>query len=346
MAADLKICNHFNRSLNISICTIISRNYEMTATIIQDLDDLEKPLQNPILTIGNFDGVHRGHLVLFDKVKERAKAINGRSAVMTFEPHPIKIVKPGNGPLLITPTEQKLKLISNAGIDVIFCIPFTHRFASITATDFVSNILVKKIGIKEIVVGYDYTFGNKRQGDLALIKNMGKELGFKVHIVQPIYINQTLVSSTSIRKFVQEGDLLEAKRLLGRDYQISGTVVKGKNRGRKILGIPTANLIPVDELIPQRGTYVVTVDMDGQSHLGVCNIGYNPTFSGNKLSVETHLLDFSEDILGKTITVNFIQRLRDERRFESIQELSAQIAQDIKQARNLFTLHEQNHRTV
>lgn len=318
----------------------------MTATIIHDLDDLDRPLQNPILTIGNFDGVHKGHLALFDKVKERAKAINGRSAVMTFEPHPIKVVKPGNGPLLITPTEQKLKLISNAGIDIIFCIPFTHQFASISATDFVSNILAKKVGVKEIVVGYDYTFGNNRQGDLTLLNDMGKELGFKVHIVQPIYINQTLVSSTSIRKLVQEGDLLEAKRLLGRDYQITGTVVKGKDRGGKILGIPTANLIPFDELIPQRGTYVVTINVDGQTHIGVCNIGYNPTFGGNKLSVETHLLDFSKDILGKTITVNFIQRLRDEKRFESIEELSAQIAQDIKQARDLFNLHEQNRRII
>jgi riboflavin kinase/FMN adenylyltransferase len=140
--------------------------------IVYDLKELEKPLENPVLTIGNFDGVHRGHLALFEKVKERAKAIEGVSVVMTFEPHPIKIMKPGNGPPLITLIKQKLSLISNAGIDVIFCIPFTREFASISAQDFIQNLLVDKIGITEIVVGYDYTFGHKRQGDITLLKEM------------------------------------------------------------------------------------------------------------------------------------------------------------------------------
>jgi riboflavin kinase/FMN adenylyltransferase len=316
----------------------------MITQIINDFKELKKPLTNPVLTIGNFDGVHKGHLVLFDKVKERAKAIHGQSAVMTFEPHPIKVIKPGNGPSLITPTDQKLSLISNSGIDVIFCIPFTQQFASISARDFVEHILLKTIGIKEIIVGYDYTFGNKRQGNLDLLEKMGDELGFKVHIIEPIYIDQTLVSSTSIRKLVAEGDLSEAKRLLGRDYQISGTVVKGKDRGGKILGIPTANIKAVDELIPRRGTYVVSVGLDDKYYVGVCNIGYNPTFGENALSVETHILDFSGDILGKTITVIFIQRLRDEKRFGNIQELSDQISQDIERARELFNLHEQNQK--
>jgi riboflavin kinase/FMN adenylyltransferase len=288
--------------------------------------------------------VHKGHRVLFNKIKERAKAIKGQSAVMTFEPHPIKIMKPGNGPRLITPTHQKLALISDSHIDVIFCIPFTRQFAAISAQDFVTDILYKTIGIKEIVVGYDYSFGRGRQGDLALLKSLGDDLGFKVHIVEPIYIDQTLVSSTSIRKLVSEGDLTEAKRLLGRDYQISGTVVKGKDRGGKILGIPTANILAVDELIPRRGTYVVSVGFDGRFYVGVCNIGYNPTFGENTLSIETHILDFSDDILGKTITVIFIQRLRDERRFESIQDLSHQISLDIERARDIFNLHEQNQK--
>jgi riboflavin kinase/FMN adenylyltransferase len=316
----------------------------MTTQIVCDFKELKKPLRNPVLTIGNFDGVHKGHLVLFDKVKERAKAINGQSAVMTFEPHPIKVIKPGNGPLLITPTNQKLALISDSLIDVIFCIPFTQQFAAISAQDFITNILHKAIGIKEIVVGYDYSFGKGRQGNLDLLKSMGDDLGFKVHIVEPIYIDQTLVSSTSIRQLVSEGNLLEAKRLLGRDYQISGTVVKGKDRGGKILGIPTANIIAVDELIPRRGTYVVSVGLDGKYYVGVCNIGYNPTFGENTLSIETHILDFSGNILGKTITVIFIQRLRDERRFENIQELSHQISLDMERARELFNLHGQNQK--
>ena len=308
--------------------------------IVYDLKDLEKPLINPVLTIGNFDGVHKGHLSLFDKVKERAGAIGGQSAVMTFEPHPIRIVKPGNGPPLITPTHQKLSLMSDAGIDVIFCLPFTLEFAAVSAHDFVQDILVDKIGVKEIVVGYDYTFGHKRQGNITFLREMGEKLGFTVHEVKPIRLDDTLVSSTSIRNLVQEGNLPEAKKLLGRDYQISGTVIKGKNRGGRLLGFPTANLKLIDELVPKRGVYAVTVIIDGKSVYGVTNIGFNPTFGDNALSVETHLLDFSQDLLGKTIKVNFLQNLRDEKTYNNIQELSDQIGLDIQQARELFRIRE------
>lgn len=306
--------------------------------IIYDLKELKTPLNNPVLTIGNFDGVHKGHLVLFEKVKNRAKAIGGQSAVMTFEPHPIKVMRPGNGPLLITPTRQKLDLISHAGIDLILCIPFTPQFASISAEDFVQDILVDMLGIKEIVVGYDYTFGYRRLGNIRLLQEMGDKLGFQVHVVDPVRLDDTLVSSTSIRKFVQEGKLSEAKKLLGRDYQIRGTVVKGKNRGGRLLGFPTANLRLIDELIPKGGVYAVTVMVNDKTYYGVTNIGYNPTFGDDALSVETHLLDFSEDILDKTIKVNFIQRLRDEKTYRSAKELADQIAQDILKAKELFKI--------
>lgn len=306
--------------------------------IIYDLNELKEPLKNPVLTIGNFDGVHKGHLVLFDKVKDRAKAIGGQSAVMTFEPHPIRVVKPGNGPPLITPTKQKLDLISNSGIDLILCIPFTHQFASISAEEFVQDILVDRLGIKEIVVGYDYTFGFKRQGNIRLLQEMGNRLGFKVHVVDPIRLDNALVSSTSIRELVQEGNLSEAKKLLGRDYQICGTVVKGKNRGGRLLGFPTANLKLIDELIPKGGVYAVTVIINDKTHYGVTNIGYNPTFGEEALSVETHLMDFSGDILGETIRVNFIKRLRDEKTYGSVEELADQIALDVQEAKELFKI--------
>lgn len=306
--------------------------------IIYDLNELKEPLKNPVLTIGNFDGVHKGHLVLFDKVKERAKAIKGQSAVMTFEPHPIKVMKPGNGPPLITPTRQKLDLISDAGIDLILCLPFTHQFASISAEEFVQDILVDRLGIKEIVVGYDYTFGFKRQGNINLLQEMGDRLGFKVHVVDPIHLDNALVSSTSIRELVQEGNLSEAKKLLGRDYQICGTVVKGKNRGGRLLGFPTANLKLIDELIPKRGVYAVTAIINGSIHYGVTNIGYNPTFGDEALSVETHLLNFSGDIVGKTIRINFIKRLRDEKTYGNVKELADQITLDVQEAKELFKI--------
>ena len=301
-----------------------------------DLHQLKEPLRNPVLTIGNFDGVHKGHLTLFDMVKERAKEIGGQSALITFDPHPIKVMKPGNGPPLITLTRQKLELIEDAHIDVIFCIPFTKEFASISASEFIQDILVDKMGVKEIVVGYDYTFGKGRKGDTGLLQEMGETLGFRVHVVEPVHVGDKLVSSTSIRKLVQEGNLSEAKQLLGRDYQILGTVVSGKDRGGKLLGFPTANLEMIDELVPKVGVYAVKVVFGDRYFNGVTNIGYNPTFGKGPFSVETHILDFKEDLLGKNIRVKFIKRLRDERPFGSVKDLAGQIGRDILSARKLF----------
>jgi riboflavin kinase/FMN adenylyltransferase len=304
--------------------------------VILNLNEIKKPLLNPVLTIGNFDGVHKGHLALFGKVKERAKAIAGQSVVMTFEPHPLKIMRPANGPQLITHTGQKLELIEKAGIDVIVCVSFDREFAAIPARDFVNTILVKRIGIKEIVVGYDYTFGHNREGDINLLREMGNESGFVVHLVGPIEIDHTLVSSTSIRRLVQEGRLEEARVLLGRDFEVQGTVVKGQNRGGRLLGFPTANLTPHGELLPKRGVYAVRLLIDDVLYNGVTNVGYNPTFGDTGLTVETHILDFSGELLGKTIKVHFIKRLRDEKTFKSLEELSDQIARDIAQAKEIF----------
>jgi len=304
--------------------------------IIKDLKKLESPLENPVLTIGNFDGVHRGHLALFDMVKDRARDIKGISVVMTFDPHPLKIMRPGSGPPLITPLEQKLALIEQAEIDVILCIPFTPEFASIPAHDFVRDILMEKIGVREIIVGYDYTFGHARKGDISLLRELGSRLGFKVHVLGQVHINRKAVSSTSIRNLVLEGNLREAKELLGRDYQICGTVVRGKNRGGRLLGFPTANLDLMDELTPKTGVYAVTVVLDDRICEGVTNIGYNPTFKNSRFSVETHILDFSDYLLGKTIRVNFIEHLRDEKTFDSVAELARQIARDIHRTRDLF----------
>ena len=324
-------------SITIIRCNRLnSLGIDSKMTIISDLEQLKKPLKNPVLSIGNFDGVHKGHLALFDKAKERARYIDGQSAVMTFDPHPIKLMKPGNRPALITPTQQKLKLIEDAGIDVIFCLAFTKEFATISARDFVEDILIKKIAVKEIVVGYDCTFGHRREGNISFLQDMGNRLGFAVHVVEPINIDGTLVSSTSIRKLVREGNLTESKKLLGRDYQICGIVVKGKNRGSSMLGFPTANLELIDELTPKKGVYAARVLIDDQTHNGLVNIGHNPTFGKGPLSVETHILDFSEDLFGRTIRINFIKRLRDEKFFKTIEDLKNQISQDIIKAKELL----------
>ena len=212
---------------------------------------------------------------------------------------------------------------------MILCLPFNKEFAAISATGFVSELLVKKIGVKEIVVGYDYSFGSGREGNIDLLRKMGEDLSFKVNVVEPIYLNSTLVSSTSIRNLVKDGDLAEAKRLLGRDYQITGIVKTGMGRGKKILGFPTANLTPVDELIPKKGVYAVKAYIHDKWYNGVCNIGINPTFGGTSLSIETHILDFSEDIVGKKFTIKFIARLRDEKTYKNKDELAEQIEKDV-----------------
>ncbi len=305
-------------------------------TVITHLAELTEPLINPVLTIGNFDGVHRGHLALFDKVKNLARKINGQSVVMTFEPHPLKVLRHRNEPKLITPLEQKIKLIQEAGIDVILCLPFTLEFAAITAHDFVCDLLLKKIGIKEIVVGYDYSFGAGRKGDIVLLKEMGKELGFKVHVVEPIFIDNALVSSTSIRNLIKEGNLAEAKRFLGRDHQITGVVKTGMGRGKSLLGFPTANLAPYKEIIPGKGVYAVRVIVKGREYKGVCNIGVNPTFNGEVLTIETHILDFNKDIVGEKLAIRFVDRLRDEEKFSSKDELIRQIEQDVIKAREIL----------
>jgi len=307
--------------------------------IVRDLESLDRPLRNPVVTIGNFDGVHRGHLSLFNMVKQRAAAIGGQSAVVTFEPHPLKVVKKGNGPALITSMDQKLILIWNAGIEVIFCIPFTLEFAAISAEAFVEDILVRRIRVREIVVGYDYSFGRDRRGNTEFLQAMGRKLGFTVHLVGPVHVDRTVVSSTSIRRFVQEGNLAEAKRLLGRDFELWGTVVKGAGRGARLLGYPTANVRPSEELVPKTGVYAVSVVVDDDTHYGVTNVGYNPTFGDVALSVETHILDFLGDLLGKRIRIHFLQRIREEKTFHNARELTDQIARDIQVAREFFGLH-------
>lgn len=309
-------------------------------SVFFDFAQTVNPLRNPVATIGNFDGVHRGHLTLFDMVKQRAAMINGESVVITFDPHPLKVMKPGNGPPLITPTEQKLSLIKAAGIEIIFCIPFTRNFASISAREFVQNILLDGIGIREIVVGYDYSFGRGREGNIELLKEMGQTGGFLVHVAEPVHIGDRLVSSTAIRELLQEGNLPDAKLLLGRDYQISGQVVKGMNRGGRLLGFPTANLDPIDELVPRVGVYAVHVVIDDTVFEGVTNIGYNPTFGKGPFSVETHILDFERDLVGKNIIIRFKKRLRNEKKFASIDELSDQIRKDVLTARKLFSGHQ------
>ena len=305
-------------------------------TTIYSLNNLPEDIKNPVVTIGNFDGVHWAHQAIFRKVMERAGDLDGTSVVITFEPHPVKVMSPKKVRPLITLLEQKKELVINQGIDILLLIRFTRQFAAVSARDFVRNTLVDRLGIKEIVVGYDYAFGHNREGNIDLLKEMGTQFNFRVHQVGPVYVEKHLVSSTSIRNLIAEGKVSEAKRLLGRNYQIRGEVIRGRNRGGSLLGYPTANLKLSDELIPKEGVYVVAVDLEGKIYQGLTNIGYNPTFRDKTLSVETYIFDLSANILKQRIKINFLSRLRDEITFASVKELSQQISRDINQAREFF----------
>lgn len=305
-------------------------------THVCTLDSLPEHISNPVVTIGNFDGVHKGHQALFTKLKDRAKELKGTSLVITFEPHPIKVMSPEKLKPLITVLEQKKELVISQGIDLLLLIKFTMKFSGIAARDFVKDILVDKIRIKEIIVGYDYAFGHNREGNIQLLREMGKEFDFTVTQVEPVYAGNTLVSSTSIRNLILEGKISQANRLLGRGYQLMGEVVEGRRRGKPLLGYSTANLKLPEGLIPREGVYIVTVELEGRLYQGLTNIGYNPTFKNKVLSIETHILDFSADIVSQNIKVNFLARLRDEIRFGTAEELSQQITRDIEGAREFF----------
>ena len=305
--------------------------------IITDLSEISDSLKNAVVTIGNFDGVHIGHQALFSQVIEKAESIDGTSVVITFEPHPIRVIKSKKHFPLITLYEQKVELISATGVDTLICIPFTREFADTTARTFVKEILCDQIGMKAIVVGQDYSFGRKREGDIFLLKEMAVTHRFEVIISGWIEVEGGRISSTKIRNLVREGRVEEAKKLLGRHYQVRGTVIRGRDRGGRLLGFPTANLTLYDELCPKGGVYAVTVEYRDTTYEGVANIGYSPTFDNGEFSVEVHILDFDQNIYDRPIRVNFIRRLRGEKKFSGPEALSAQIGLDIEKARELLS---------
>jgi len=306
--------------------------------LIENIDQINHPFKNAVITIGNFDGVHKGHQSLFSNVIKKARQIKGTSIAMTFDPHPLKALGI-SGPPLITRRDQKVELIEQCGLDVLLCIPFDKNFSAITAHDFIETLLVKKIGMKAIIVGADYSFGKDRMGNIALLEKEQGRLGFET-IVSP-WINNTgsdlqRISSTRIREIVMDGKVDQAYKYLGRHYQIRGKVIKGRKRGGSQLGFPTANIKLHDELCPKLGVYAVNVETAKGNFWGVANIGFSPTFGDQMFTIEVHILDFNHDIYGTRIRVNMVKKLRDEKKFSSIKELSEQITKDIKIAKDIL----------
>ncbi len=305
--------------------------------IYTDLSEITKPFEKPIVTIGNFDGVHLGHQFLFSEVVSRAYRENGTSIAVTFNPHPLQVVKPDIGIKLISTCEQKRELIEMAGLDILIILPFTKKLAAIPAEKFVDDILINKIGVNQLIIGYDYALGRGREGNISYLKEQGRRKGFPVTVVEAFYVDGILASSTKVRELIAAGEMQKVKKILGRYYQIRGQVQKGKQRGGPLLGFPTANLaIDSDDLCPRHGVYVTQVVYKGRCYGGVLNIGYNPTFAEEKISAETHIFDFNQDIYGQDLKINLLAFLRPEKRFSDPEELSGQITRDVAMAKKVL----------
>lgn len=303
--------------------------------IFRSLEEITTPLDNSAVTIGNFDGVHLGHREIFRRLKEAAAETGGSSVIVTFEPHPLKVLAPGKSlPLINTPAEKE-RLIEASGVDCLVIIPFTREFALTPPMEFVREVLVGRIGTKRLIVGYDYAFGRNREGDVDFLRRAGDELGFPVEVLEPICNGETVYSSSLIRNLISEGRVAEVVSLLGRHFSFSGTVVHGHSRGKGI-GFPTANLQTDKELIPKFGVYAVKVKIDEAVYDGACNIGENPTFCDTGRSIEVFLFDFDGDLYGRDMRLYFVDRLRDERKFPDAEALRLQIAEDVARCREIL----------
>jgi len=297
--------------------------------IIKDIVSLKKSYPNTVLTIGNYDGVHLGHQKILSMVGKKAEEIGGTSMVMTFDPHPVKVIAPEKNVKLLTTPEEKARLIAKMGIDVLLFITFTKEFSQIAPDDFISEILVKKLNIKEVIVGANYSFGKSKKGDIDLLRKRGKEFGFHATAVQDVMLHGNIVSSSSIRSLLLKGAVQDVITYLGRAYSILGTVIKGKGRGKSILNIPTANITSPVEIAPKEGVYAVRVGYKGSIYDGAANIGKNPTFGNTDVSYEVHLFGFSGDLIGESLRIYFIDRIRNERTFPDVATLEKQIRDDM-----------------
>lgn len=300
-------------------------------------DDFSRSLaKQSVVTIGNFDGVHRGHREIFRQVSAKSAELSMPSVVVTFDPHPLKILRSDEQrPRLITTSEQKRQLIAESDIDLLLVIPFTPDFASVTAEQFVNRVLHVCLGVAYLVIGHDYTFGKDREGNEQFLIQMGKNLGFEVTSLDPVSDGNLLFSSSAVRHLVSRGAVFDALQILGRCHRISGQVVHGREIGR-LIGFPTANIITDNELIPGDGVYAVWVSVSDELFMGACSVGINPTFGGDTHTIEVFLFDFKGDLYGKEIVIHFVDKLRDVLCFSDATALMAQISKDVSSARNVL----------
>lgn len=294
---------------------------------------LENVKRDPktVLTVGTFDGVHAGHKVLVNRVLKLAEKKDARSVIVTFDPHPRDIINPGQaGIKLLSSLGERSELLADLGVDEMVVIPFDRDFSLLTSEEFVRDIIWEKIGVSDFVIGYDHQFGRNREGTIETVQELGRKLGFTTHVVSKQEVGDKTVSSTAIRNAIhEEGDMQLTATLLGKHYILNGTVVHGDKRGKKI-GYPTANIKPQNEkkVLPKKGVYAVWVRYEETYYKGMMNIGERPTFDGNSITLEVHILDFDNDIYGKDVQLQFVTRIRDEKQFSGLKELKNQLKMD------------------
>ncbi|MBK7631622.1 MAG: bifunctional riboflavin kinase/FAD synthetase [Ignavibacteriales bacterium] len=305
--------------------------------VFDSIKDLTKN-KNTILTLGTFDGIHPGHLKIIDKLASCSKEKGCRNVVITFHPHPRTVLIEGNNVKMLTTQEERKTLLEKRGVENFLTIKFTKEFASLTAEQFIYDYLINGIGLTEIVLGHDHHFGKGRSGNVELLKKIGEKENFSVTTVDAFYINNEIVSSTKIRNAISEGNLKKANTLLGRNYSFSGTVVGGDKRGRE-LGYPTANikLSSQEKLLPAIGIYAVRVLLENEKHIGLLSIGNRPTFyNAGELVTEVYIYNFDREIYGETVTIELIDRLRGEEKFNSAEDLINQMNKDKENGLKIF----------
>ena len=287
------------------------------------------------LTIGSYDGIHRGHQKVLEHVVSAAGRGAGGSAMLTFDPHPRCILAPDTCPPTLTTVDEKEALLGELGVDHLVVLPFTRKLSRLTAEEFLDRI-ADRVPIHGMVIGHDFAFGRDRQGNREFLEAYGRRHGFQVEVVEPYSLEGQVVSSSVVRSLLLEGNVAHAARLLGRHYSISSFVEHGTGTGSRI-GYPTANFaITPNKLVPHNGVYAVWIDIDGHAYQGAMNIGYRPTFGENRLTVEAFILDFEGDIYHKDVRARFVQRIRDEKKFDSVDALVAQIGHDVERARGIM----------
>jgi len=286
-----------------------------------------------VLTIGNFDGVHLGHQRVIEALVDKAKALNCLAAVMVFEPQPQELFSPETAPARLTRLRDKYVLLAHLGVDQMICVNFNHKFANLSAQSFVEKLLVERLNVKYLIIGDDFRFGKNRQGNFDSLSQASDKFNFGLSDTESYKLSDCRISSTEIRQALQKDDLKEAESMLGRPYSIIGRVFHGDKRGRQ-LGFPTANILLKRRVSPVSGVYVVKVNTPTDSHYGVANIGSRPTVSGVRQQLEVHIFNFERDIYGQSIEVVLLNKLREEQRFNSLDELLQQIKKDSEQARD------------